>query len=394
MVCMCLDTMAGLESALAGLGLGVDLAASANLDANLDVSLDASLDVDVGLSADADLLGLIARWLAKFGLPAAPWQPDPAWLDVELPTLSLSASAMATISAFAQLRASVQATLGIDLLVTAQAKAFTRLAATLGARLDALLAADASAGAAASALASASASAGASALQQLSATLSACAQVQAALNLGLLPAPPPPGPPLALWRPFLVKLRPLLPLISASSQLGVDLSADISAQLAATLRVIMKITLPAFPLPSLQVMASLTATLSAVANINETLGVDASAVGVAQIRAMVQARVQALAGAVASSTGLDLAALLALLNRLPRPEFSAALMAPAVVVKAALSINAQALAALTGTCRRSAPCRSSASACRSSRSPRSSTRRSNCRCPPCRAGRAATPRRC
>src|ERR1700692_4126638 len=123
MVCFCKDAMSKLQLTLP----------------KLDVAADASLALDMSASLAMDMQ-LLANWLGQFGLPAAPWEPDEAWLDLELPTLSLSASAMATLSAFAQLRVGALG-LGIDLLVPGQANAFARLVATVSARLAAMLSA-------------------------------------------------------------------------------------------------------------------------------------------------------------------------------------------------------------------------------------------------------------
>src|SRR5207302_1831223 len=79
-------------------------------------------------------LGLSA-WLNERCLPALPWQPEPAWLGLQLPALQLSAQAVATISALAQLRAQVQAQFGLDLLLPAHATALARIVATMNARL-------------------------------------------------------------------------------------------------------------------------------------------------------------------------------------------------------------------------------------------------------------------
>lgn len=312
MVCFCKHTMGQLQLALP--------------------RLDVSAELDLALAAD---MQGIFNWLGMLGLPAAPWQPDELWLDIELPTLSLNASAMATISAFAQLRASLLAQFGIDILIPGQANAFARLTATLNARLSAMLEANIGL------------SLNASAWMELSATLTAVAQVEAALSLGLFPSPPALGPPLALWRPFLFRLRALLPLISASIQLGLTLSAELAVELSAMLQVMLRIQLPAFPTASLSLMANLTAALSAVAQINASLGIDALTIGLPAVRAMVQARLTATARLVESGTGLSLSALLALLLRLlPQMEFCATLMAPPAVVNAAMSINAQALASM------------------------------------------------
>ena len=159
MPCLCKHTLAALQAALPRLSAGA------------------------GADAGAALHPL-ALWLARSGQPAAPWQPDPAWLALPLPSMPLGASAMATLSAFAQLRAMALAQFGVDLAEPGRAGALAQLVATVQARLAAMLAA------------SPGLAVDASAWSQLSATLSACAQVEAALQLGLFPTPPA-GPPLA-----------------------------------------------------------------------------------------------------------------------------------------------------------------------------------------------------
>jgi hypothetical protein len=269
---------------------------------------------------------LLANWLGQFGLPAAPWEPDEAWLDLELPTLSLSASAMATLSAFAQLRVGALG-LGIDLLVPGQANAFARLVATVSARLAAMLSANLSA----------SLSLNAGAWTQLSATLTAVAQVQAALQLGIFPSPPA-GPPLALWRPFLIRLRALLPMIAISGQLGLSMSANLAVELGAMLRLMLRVPMPTMPSLSLSfsLMASLTAALSAIAQLKLSLGIDPLAIGLPAVRLMVAERVTATANAIQQSFGLSLPNLLAML---PRIEYCPTLMAPPAVVNAAMALN-------------------------------------------------------
>jgi hypothetical protein len=300
MVCFCKDAMGKLQLTLP----------------KLDVAADASLALDMAMD-----MQLLANWLGQFGLPAAPWEPDEAWLDLELPTLSLSASAMATLSAFAQLRVGALG-LGIDLLVPGQANAFARLAATLSARLSAML--------------STSLSLNAGAWTQLSATLTAVAQVQAALQLGIFPSPPA-GPPLALWRPFLIRLRALLPMIAISGQLGLSMSANLAAELGAMLRLMLRVPMPTMlPSLSLSLMASLTAGLSAIAQLKLSLGIDPLAVGLPAVRLMVAERVTATANAIQQSFGLSLPNLLAML---PRIEYCPTLMAPPAVVNAAIALN-------------------------------------------------------
>ncbi len=305
MVCFCKNTLSQLELALPSLN------ASASLDISLDVEASAHLQ-------------LIASWLAQFGLPAAPWEPDEAWLELTLPSVQLSASAVATLQAFAQLQV-LALSLGLDLTVQAQATAFARLVATVEARLSAML--------------SAGLSVNASAWAQLSAQLHASAQAEAALSLGLLPQPPPMGPPLAIWRGFLVQLRALLPVISVATQLKLDLSADLSVQLAPMLRAILAIPMPAMS-ATVSLMASLTAGLSAVAQLQLALGINPLEVGLAQVQLMVSERVSAAAAMVEEVTGM---AMIELVAQLPRIEYCATLMANPATVNAAMSLNLPSL---------------------------------------------------
>ncbi len=222
----------------------------------------------------------LAGWLGARGLPAAPWQPDPNWLRQMLPRLRMSASAMATVSALAQLRAQVLAQFGIDLLLPGSAAAFARIVATMNARLSAM----------------ASASFNPGAWIGLAGLNAAIDRVNLALQAGLL-APSaslamttPGGLAMADWRAFLAALAGLAPLIAAASQLNISLAANFSAQLAAALRTLRGIALPGFSAANLAFMASLTGALSAVAQLHASLGIDPLALGFPAVQAMVSAR--------------------------------------------------------------------------------------------------------
>jgi hypothetical protein len=320
MVCFCKHTMTHLQHVLPKLSATASASLSANLSTSSTVSAKASL-AEPGLAA-------LAAWLAKNGLPAAPWQPDPAWRNLQLPKLTLNASAVATLQAFAQLHTLAHA-LGMDLMVSAQATAFTRLAATLNARLSAMLAERAGPVRPAAWL-------------KLSATLSASAQVSEALRLGLFPtAPaltmPPVGPPLSLWRAFLSELRTLLPVIAIANQLHLDLQASLSEQFAPIVRAMLRIPMPVMS-ANLALMAHLTAALSAIAQLRAALGIDPLEAGLPAMHAMVSERVSATATLVEKTTRMSLRELLALLPKIP-VEYCPTLMAPPAVVNAAVSLN-------------------------------------------------------
>jgi hypothetical protein len=283
----------------------------------------------------------LAHWLAARGLPASPWQPDPAWLELQLPTPRLTVSAIATISALAHLRAQVLAQFGLDLLAEAQARGMARVVTTMNARLATLPPTINPLGWA-----------------RLATLNSAVDQVRAALQQGLLTPEPsqtramtmPGGVPIARWGALLRPLRLLAPMVAASRQL--DASVDDTAQIAAAVKVLARTSLP--PLAAPELMANLGAALAATASLQASLGVAPLPLGLAEVRALVQTKLDALLATASNRLGQDLtqasgpapeasplARVMAMLPKLPVVPSS---LATAEVVQ--LASRAQALAAL------------------------------------------------
>lgn len=275
----------------------------------------------------------LSAWLSARGLPALPWVPEPNWLSLPLPRLQLSMSAVATISAMAQLRAQVLAQFGLDLLVPSQARAFARIVATMNARLSANL------------------NFNPLAWIQLNALNNAIDQVQLALQAGLL-APPanlmlslsmPGGLPMPQWSNLLGLLRLLAPMIAACAQLNVSLSE--TAQLAAALRMLAQLRLPALAAP--QLMANITAALSAMVQLQASLGLTTSPLhlGFPALVLRVQAKLALLLPALSAQLGINLsggsllAELLALLPNLPLQPGT---LATSDVIQAAMQAHALA----------------------------------------------------
>lgn len=297
-------------------------------------SLDISVSLALGLPGANVALGLSA-YLNAAGLPAEPWLPDPAWLSLALPQLKLSMQAVATISAMASLRAQVLAQFGIDLLIPGQAMALARIVATMNARLSLM----------------ANLSFNPLGWLQLARLNAAIDQITLALSLGLLPPSAsmmlsltvPGGIPMPRWGSFLALLRLLAPMIAATLQLNVSLSA--TAELAAALRVMAKLSLPALVAP--QFMASLTAALSAVASLQLSLGVSPLTLGFPAIQLRVQARLAALLPTLSArfglSAGVNLPNLLALLlSLLPKLPVIPTSLATSAVVQASMQMHAMA----------------------------------------------------
>jgi hypothetical protein len=293
-----------------------------------------SLDISASLALPGANVALgLSAYLNAAALPAEPWLPDPAWLSLQLPQLQLSMQAVATISAMASLRAQVLAQFGIDLLIPGQAMALARIVATMNARLSLM----------------ANLSFNPLGWLQLARLNAAIDQITLALSLGLLPPSAsmmlsltvPGGIPMPRWGGFLALLRLLAPMIAATAQLNVSMSA--TAELAAALRVMARLSLPALVAP--QFMASLTAALSAVASLQLSLGVSPLSLGFPAIQLRVQARLAALLPTLSARFGLSatlpnlLALLLSLLPKLPVVPTS---LATSAVVQASMQMHAMA----------------------------------------------------
>ena len=306
--------------------------------------LNASENLALGMPG-ANVPMSLSMWLSARAFPGLPWAPNPAWLNLRLPQMQMSASAVATISAMATLRAQVLAQFGIDLLLPRQVPAFARVVATMSARLGALAALNMTFNPLG--------------WLQLSGLMNAIVQVELALNAGLLlPSPSlllnltvPGGIPMARWGGFLALLEALLPMIAATAQLNASLTE--TAQLAAALRVMAKLQLPMLPAGQLQLMASLTAALTAIAQLQLHLGLPGGVLelGLPAVALRVQARLAALLTALRLQLGITLPpggsllnALLALLPPLPPVALPTTFATKEVV---ALALRMQAMAALT-----------------------------------------------
>ncbi len=296
-----------------------------------------SLNVSASISLPhANLVQALANWMGARALPAPAWMPDPAWLELPLPRMTLSASAMATISALAQLRAQVLAQFGIDLLQPGQARAFAGIVATMNARMSAMAMANFTP----------------LGWLRLAALNGAIDQLNLAQKLEVpfqIPAaglPMPGGLPMANWRQFLAALSALAPMIAAAAQLNVNLSENFSAALAVAIRPLAALVLP--HLPSLSMMASLTAALSAVAQLRVSLAIDPLQIGLPAVQAAVALRLSSLVQALPACFPFDPLAMLVdeVLALLPPLPYCPTSLATQAVVTAAMSIHAQALAAL------------------------------------------------
>jgi hypothetical protein len=206
--------------------------------------------------------------------PAAPPAAPPAAATVR--TMQLSLTAISTISALADFRASAQEQFGIDLLAAGQTTALARIVATLNARLSALASQqlDASAWVRLAALNGA--------IDHIPTVPTASRGAAAAVATAALPA---------VLQAESANMAGAAVLAAAAVRLNVNFSANVSAQLAAALRVLRAVSLPALTQPRLA--ANLTAALAALAQLRLSLGVDPLTTGFAMVAQVVSARLDA-----------------------------------------------------------------------------------------------------
>ena len=299
--------------------------------ANLTATLP-SLDLPLPSLPGANLALSLAAQLGSLGLPALPWAPDPLWLDLEIPKIALSASAMATLSALANLRATVMATLGLDLAVAAQATAFARLAATMSAHLPDL--------------SLPGISLGLNTLIQLGSLNFAIDQIRLAMSLNLfLPSLPAfQLPALPQWRVFLSAMFSLLPVISVALQMNIALDASFAANLAASIRPLLSLQLPAVDLSA---ALTLTGALAAVASLQLSLKINPLKISLPALQAMIAAKLELIPPSLTlpslpyCPTLMITAPVVSLAASIPMPTLTAVAnwQVPSLTAIAALSIG-------------------------------------------------------
>lgn len=228
-------------------------------------AFDAALALELRAPA---VVGALSAYLSARWLPAAvPWAPSQDWLQLRLPTLALSAQAVATIMGLINARAAIMLAFQLDPLLPAHQLQLARIVATLNLRLPMLapLAADWRPW---SALALLNGQ-----LDTIHAALTAQLFSPAHINLNLQLAASASSPSLPSWRLLLSQLLALSPVLAIADMLKLNLAdpAAALAQLSVTIRGLRLIELPALTLP--HVVLQLIARNDAVARLHASMGV-------------------------------------------------------------------------------------------------------------------------
>ncbi len=185
------------------------LAVDAMLAEQADTAERPAAPKDTDRSDQEQLVQAASRWLAARWLPAPPWEPDPAWLDEELPPAPLPPEALSVICALIQAGGTAQSVLQLDLTQPEDTRSLARVVATLNERGDALetLAADARP------------------WSELAALNDQADTVRKAASQGVFtPQETPQDEPIEPWRPFLARLKSLAPLVAIGQLMRIDLA--------------------------------------------------------------------------------------------------------------------------------------------------------------------------
>ena len=324
MGCFCHQSVAALQQKLQRLESTEPAGSTSGSDAAGTSPREAQQAQEVATAASA---------LTTRGLPAPPWQPDPKWLDHELPTPQLAPEALATITALATLRHQAQTALGSDPLEPEQAKPLKRMVATMNQRLTDL--------------AKAPPPPDPAPWHRLAAQSEAADTVQEAAKSGLLDPSPeqveaysqPAGRPMKQWLALLRNVRALAPLIAAANQMGQSLEdpQTLTQRLADAVRKMRGLDLPP-PVQSAQA-ARLMSLMSANARLRQSLGVDPTEAGYAAVQKAVAAKTAAAATMLRQIRAKQ---------KQPPPNlpYCPTLLATPDVIKAATSDGGRQLAAL------------------------------------------------
>jgi len=272
---------------------------------------------------DAELIIVASQWLSARWLPAEPWQPDPAWLDIELPP-PLPPDALAVLCAIVQAGEQCQTVLGIDPADPADLRSLTRIVATLNRRTEALreLAADDQPWSAIAAL-----------NDHADAVVAA-----AATKVFERQAEQEEDVPFTPWRPFLTQLKALASLVAIGQMLGIDLADPASPSVIANrVRTLRVIELP--PLADPQTFLQVITRASALDRLGRSLGQDPRTSPAERIKAVVDQKVARAADLLPDTLRAGPAGLLGAPQRQPNPT----LLANPAVVQAASRVPNQPL---------------------------------------------------
>lgn len=158
-----------------------------------------------------EIIPAVSDWLAAHWLPAPPWQPDPEWMETELPDPPMEPQALSVIIGMIQAQQACEATMGVDATQPDQVSKLARIVGTLNRRMRDLQWVEEEA----------------APWQRLATRNDQIDSVRDAIEKNVFVPPPPDEeeePPFQPWRPLFVKLKALAPLVAVAQLLRLDFS--------------------------------------------------------------------------------------------------------------------------------------------------------------------------
>lgn len=223
------------------------------------------------------LIPAVSAWLAARWLPAPSWEPDPAWLEIEIPEPAMRPEALAIVLGLVQAQRACIDTLSLDPSEPDQVARLARIIGTLNRRMDDF-----------------------EAFEDEPVPWAALAifndhldTVQAALARNILEPAEEAEPPLAPWRPLLAKVKAIAPLLAIAQILELDLGDEQAMDtLAVTMRKLTVVKLP--PLENPLLTMRIIARFNAIARLKQSIGADPSRVPFERVKAVVERKAKAM----------------------------------------------------------------------------------------------------
>ena len=251
-----------------------------------------------------ETVAAVGNWLAARWLPALEWTPDPEWLEAKVPDPPMPPEALGVLIGLVQACQAGQM-MQLDLTEPEQAPKLARIVGTLNRRMQDVAWVEQDT----------------RPWDKVAALNDQADSVRAAVVQGVFPEQPEaePEPPIAPWRPLIVKVKALTPLLAVGQMLGLDL-ADVEApeQLAKLVRNLRRVRLP--PLENPVLVLRVIARLNAIARIKASFGADPRRVPFERVVSALERKMEAVRQMLPEQVQLEDGQLVGMPPKQPNPS--------------------------------------------------------------------------
>jgi hypothetical protein len=221
-----------------------------------------------------ELVAAASQWLSNRWLPEVPWEPDPEWMDDELPPPPLPPESLGVLTALIQAGQACTEVMEVDPAEPQQLRRLARVIGTLNRRSAALaeLVEDDEV------------------WGRLAAQNSQADAVLATLPEVFDPEQPDSSPPLGPWRQLISQVKAIAPWVAVGQMLDLDLAdPEAVSEIAEQVRKLRAVTLP--PLEQPLVVHRMIARASSQDRLRRSLGIDPDDQPVEEVEALVRDKV-------------------------------------------------------------------------------------------------------